>query len=509
MISKERIKTNLLLMDDLNYWEELTIKNNFDDYEGEYQEGLIKLINRQIQNGIKWLESQEAKNFFYNELEYQQEVFQTLETQWERILSGMYETVDDIINECYEYGKIKGYKDIRSRIKYSDSDRLALAHARKYNYQLIQKIDGELRRSIKNTIFQGVIKGENPKKLAPKIEELGIKRLPNSTLSPYQRAVMIARTEVARAQNTGILQSYVNEGFTEVKILTAEDSNVCYLCLKNAYGFNEDDKVIFENRGKERVHNIQTLIKDKNYVPLHPNCRCTYLVVWKKNRTPPENPYTVDLTHEETYNWVYDYGDKHYQLQGNTPMSRQEFLEQFAVTEGDFDVNNPEDEESKKFLIMYTDDADTAINNYLRGRWDKHECEQLWNRTYIKIFGGNEIGLSFDRALQIYEGIFETYSKTLDRDIIVCRREIDRFMGANGKTEYDDLGFTSTSIHEFTKEDTYGKELNYILIPEGTEILYLENLTREPKDYEILFAPGIHLNHVEDLSSRKKVWVLT
>lgn len=507
MISKERIKTNLLLMDDLNYWEELTIKNNFDDYEGEYQEGLIKLINRQIQNGIKWLESQEAKDFFYNELEYQQEVFQTLESEWERILSGMYETVDDIINECYEYGKVKGYKDIRSRIKYSDSDRLALAHARKYNYQLIQKIDGELRRSIKNTIFQGVIKGENPVKLAPKIEELGIKRLPNSTLSPYQRAVMIARTEVARAQNTGILQSYVNEGYEEVKILTAEDSNVCYLCLQNAYEFNEDDKVIFENRGKERIHNIQTLIKDKNYVPLHPNCRCTYIVVWKRNRTPPEHPYTVDLTHDKSHNWTYDYGGKHYQMQGNNLMGRQQFLEEYGL-----DIDKLDDDE-KLFLQIFTKNSG-PLNKYLRSKnpeQDLEECSNKWEETIDKLRIGNIISkrLSFGDALTIYERIFTKYSKSLNEDIILCRREKKRHMVPDANGEYNLKGFTSTSIYEFAKEDDYGNELSYILIPKGTNVLYLEGMTSSPKDFEVAFKPGMQLKHIEDLSSRKKVWILS
>ena len=85
--------------------------------------------------------------------------------------------------------------------------------------------------------------------------------MPNSTFTPQQRAVMIARTEVARAQNTGILQSYVNECYTQVKILTAEDDNVCYLCLRNAYEFNEGEEVIFANRGEERIHNIKDLIE--------------------------------------------------------------------------------------------------------------------------------------------------------------------------------------------------------------------------------------------------------
>ena len=114
--------------------------------------------------------------------------------------------------------------------------------------------------------------------------------------------------------------------------------------------------------------------------------------------------------------------------------------------------------------------------------------------------------MSFDDALEISEYIFEKYSKTLDEDIILCRREIERFMGLDGATEYDDEGFTSTSIHEFAKADKYGDEINYILIPEGTPILYLEGISTSPEDYEVLFPPGLHLDHVEDIGSKKKVW---
>ena len=64
------------------------------------------------------------------------------------------------------------------------------------------------------------------------------------------------------------------------------------------------------------------------------------------------------------------------------------------------------------------------------------------------------------------------------------------------------------SIHEFTKPEEYGDELNYILTPEGTKILYVEGVTSSPRDYETLFLPEIYLNHFEDLNSKKKVWKL-
>ena len=497
MISKDRIITNHLLMD------ELIVKYTFDSFENNYFIGLMQLINQQLDNGIDWLNSQEARDFFYGEIKYQQEVFQSLESQWDRILNGKYETIDDIINEVYDYGKIQGYQDIQSRLRYTEADKLALTSTRNYNYQLIRKLDGELRRSIKNRIFQGVISGENPRALAPKLVDLGLEPLPNSTLSARQRAVMIARTEVSRAQNTGILQSYVNEGYDEVKILTAEDSNVCYLCLKNAYEFNENDKITFENRGKELVHNIQSLIKRKQYVPLHPQCRCTYLSVWKRDRTPPEDPYTVNLINEETHNWAYDYKNKHYQLQGNTVLSRNEFLQEYGVNVDDLDI------ESKTFIIPYTDDGDRAINNYLRDLMDETEAKLLWGDTILKLkrMGVIDYELSFDRALEIKESVFENHGIELKEDIIVCRREVDRFIGRKGKTKHDDKGCTSTSIYEYAKEEIYGDEINYILIPEGTKVLYVEGLTREPRDYEVLFPPGIHLDLVENVGSKKKIWI--
>lgn len=109
-----------------------------------------------------------------------------------------------------------------------------------------------------------------------------------------QRAVMIAKTEVSRAQNTGILQSYVNEGYTEVTILTAEDSNVCSLCLDNAYLFNKSEDKVYHPGLKDNVHRISDLDED-SMLPLHPNCRCTYLSVWKSKRDNV-NPEVINLT---------------------------------------------------------------------------------------------------------------------------------------------------------------------------------------------------------------------
>ena len=82
---------------------------------------------------------------------------------------------------------------------------------REYNFALIRKLDNDTRDHIRNIITSSVIAGENPRKVAPKIMDTVGTRLEGSTFTPAQRAVMIARTEISRTQNTGILQSYVNE----------------------------------------------------------------------------------------------------------------------------------------------------------------------------------------------------------------------------------------------------------------------------------------------------------
>lgn len=503
MVSEERIKTNLLLTDYLDYWDELSVKSINDEWTLRYYNYLMNQLNQQINEAVEWLDTEEAKEFFFGEAEQEKEIFAELESQWERILNSKYETIDDLLEEVYKYGKIKGYQKIAETLRYTKTDKLALTHVRNYNFNLIQKLDGELRQAIKNRIFQAVISGENPRSFANKLVDLGLQRLPNSTFTPQQRAVMIARTEVARAQNTGILQSYVNECYTQVKILTAEDDNVCYLCLRNAYEFNEGEDVIFANRGEERIHNIKDLIEKKNWVPLHPNCRCTYLSIWESKGNCEGEKYVVNLT-ERHINWSFQHKGTEYTFQGNTSLSRQKFLEKYGLDISKLDV------ESRAFIKIYTDDGVDPINKFLRKEITEEEAKEKWDAISKQLVDDGKLhfDLPFERALEIKESIFEKYGKTLDEDIIVCRREKKRYMKPKEDGTYHYDAFTSTSIYEYANEHLYGKEINYILIPEGTKILYLEEITNVKGDYEILFPPGINLNHVKDLSKHKKVWEL-
>lgn len=257
------------------------------------------------------------------------------------------------------------------------------------------------------------------------------------------------------------------------------------------------------------------MIKKKEYVPAHPNCRCTYLSVWKRNRVPPEKPYTTKLIHEDSRNWSYTYNGTTFQIQGNTETSRNEFLEKYGLNIVEL---SPEE---YQFLKIFTKDS-SPLNKYLRFESDesknskaklknKEECIEKWGDINNYLIQRELLSeeVDFDDAVIIAENIFNTYTKELNEDVILCRRERNRYMGRNGKTTYEDKGFTSTTIHEYAKVEKYGDELNYILVPNGTKILYVEGITSAPEDYEIFFLPNIHLTHVEDLGSKKKVWKLS
>ncbi len=294
-ILREELITNHLLLDYFDLWDEFDIKSANDTREVRYYNLLMNLIQGQLDAGIRWLDSDDARNYFFGESEYQREVFRALEDEWDDILSSKYSSVDALLSEVYRRGKAKGYTDMRSHIRYTEQDKLALEFVTNYNFDLIRNIDSDVRGQIKGEIIRGFLAGDHPNTIAPKISAIAGERLDGSNFTPKQRATMIARTEVSRVQNTGILQSYVNEGYAEVKILTAEDDHVCDLCLKYTFEFNKDDEIIFENRGNERVHKISKLIKGGLFPPFHPLCRCTYLSVWKGNEKSDDNSEIIDL----------------------------------------------------------------------------------------------------------------------------------------------------------------------------------------------------------------------
>ena len=94
-----------------------------------------------------------------------------------------------------------------------------------------------------------ILGGKGPDKLKKKlIEDYSIK---------FHEADRLIRTEASHAYNSAALQSYVDAGLQEVDYLA--ESDCCELC---------------EPYRKKRFP-----IDDVPVIPVHPNCRCTYLPV--------------------------------------------------------------------------------------------------------------------------------------------------------------------------------------------------------------------------------------
>ena len=294
MVSFERIITNKMLIDDLGLWDEFRINKTRDDTNVQRYYNLISnILDYQLTASRQWLSSPQARVYYLQESEYTKEIFQSLDDEWDDILSRNYDNVDELLEEIYRRGKEKGYKDIQERLNYTEQDKQALDFVRQYNFDLITKLSNDLRANVKNTITEGVAKGENPYSLANKLVQQGITPLEGSTLTAKQRAVMIAKTEVSRTQNTAILQTYANEGYTEVTILTAEDQHVCRLCLANAYHFNNDVEMVYSEDLKDQVHRISDLDED-SLLPLHPNCYMPDTQIYTKEGWKPVRDITTD-----------------------------------------------------------------------------------------------------------------------------------------------------------------------------------------------------------------------
>lgn len=163
---------------------------------------------------------------------------------------------DEIISRIYDSGLQAGADEIKRTRYYNDATKYGLHFLQSYNFELISNVNDDLKNHILEEIFAGIAAGEGMPEVAKRILDATNHSLTGKTLSARQRAMMIARTESARAMTQGRLQSYANYGVHEIKILTAGDDNVCAICREA-----ETKIYLIENAG--------------DLVPFHPLCRCS------------------------------------------------------------------------------------------------------------------------------------------------------------------------------------------------------------------------------------------
>ena len=111
----------------------------------------------------------------------------------------------------------------------------------------------KLANTIQEQLVECVATGKSPDKFAKVLME-------RFNVS-YNNARRLARTEMAHTYNQSALDKYIQAGITEVQILEVLDDHTCEECRKL-------NKKIFP-------------INQVPLLPVHPNCRGTYLAVIK------------------------------------------------------------------------------------------------------------------------------------------------------------------------------------------------------------------------------------
>lgn len=120
------------------------------------------------------------------------------------------------------------------------------------NITALEGITAEMNKRIVSGLTEGLLSGEGIPKLARAIREAvdGIGRA---------RAETMARTETLFAINQGTVIRYGQAGVKEVRFLAGLDERVCEEC--------------------ESLHGEIFPIGEEPTLPLHPNCRCTWVPV--------------------------------------------------------------------------------------------------------------------------------------------------------------------------------------------------------------------------------------
>lgn len=274
------VSTNKLLMDVCDFNKDLFDTSTLSSDEIRYFNSITRGFDKQIQFFIDWLDSDEARRIFYENEQYNESTFTKIEEEIKNIVGDTSLTADEIISRIYDSGLQAGADEIRRTKYYNDATKYGLEFLQDYNHLLIDSVNTDLKKHIQAEIFTGIVAGEGMPEVANRILDATNHSLTGKTLSARQRAMMIARTETARAMTQGRLQSYANYGVHEVKILTAGDERVCAIC-------------------REAAGKIFRIEKAGDLVPFHPLCRCSVMAYIRHGilqGSPDDDASIVDLT---------------------------------------------------------------------------------------------------------------------------------------------------------------------------------------------------------------------
>lgn len=245
-------------MDWNNFMLQLDYRTPFTKEEQEYYTHICQGLDRQLAQTVEWLQSPEAKEFYREQAEYLDWLWQQydLENQLDSVINYNASSCDKFMDNFYHAGAMIGYQQLKRGLAYTPADEKTLNFIRSTDYGYIKKLNNDMKDSIRRTIFEDIAQGNSYQKTISKIRKLPLEPVAKGKLSPDVRARMIARTERARARGYGTLQSYANYGVEYYDLIT-RGKKACTICIDL------------------EEHNPYPITDPTAFIPIHPNCICS------------------------------------------------------------------------------------------------------------------------------------------------------------------------------------------------------------------------------------------
>lgn len=434
--SKGEHKMSMISVDE-TFFDFLLLKHLSDINQSEldFEENIKNIVNQQVKETIKLLESEEYHQEQFKTYEKKQRFIDSIQEKTEELLQQGITDINIITKKLYEEGRKQGLIDINKplNVVWGTGDKYALQHLLTYNMGLIQKLTDDTRKDIANEIFKGVLNGESIPKIAKRIKDIpNFKPLEGTKLTANQRAMLIARTETMRAKNTGLLNSYKQYDVEYVDVMPAIDA--CDACKDFA-----------------KIHNPIPLNNVKGFLPLHPRCRCTYA------------PASLDE--------LLSLPDKNFESVQPVPKELYEKVK--------FDAFN------NKF-------SNYAVGKKINIKWDKNITKKdlpddlpeltkegiiKFNEELKKVYDGNEWSMIVNHTTgQISQIVTNHSSKSVDPLSLVDYGENDKLTVIHNHT--DESTFSDVDLGKLIYEENVKSCIDFT-----TKKLYIADTNITDKDY--------------------------
>ena len=214
----------------------------------------------------------------------------------------------------------------------------------------------------------------------------------------------------------------------------------------------------------------------------------------------------LPATFEKDTNKAVTIGEKTIYGVGESEKDKYLFGEKYGIKKEDLTT------EEYNFIKLFSGDGYDILNKYLRTIANVNDLnrrniiKRIYSIKWIKMrFKYPNYYMSFEDTLKISESVFKK-GKILEEDLVVVRRQKSSMTEYANDNIYHSDSFLATSISENVKPHVYGNYINYIVVPKGTKILYIEGITLTDNEYEILFNMNTELKLIGEKSEFVTLW---